>query len=51
MTVALRTFPKDFSGRCNPPLVFVSAANRSTSTRSNNGITRFNAADAYETYS
>ncbi len=46
MTVALRTFPNAFSGKCIPPLLIVAAANRSTSTRSNNGITRFNATDA-----
>jgi hypothetical protein len=47
-TVALRTLPNAFSGICIPPLVFVSGAKRSTSTRSNKGIIRFNAEDAYE---
>jgi hypothetical protein len=46
ITFALSTFPRAFSGICIPPLVFVSAANRSTSTRSNNGIIRFNTEDA-----
>ena len=46
-TVALSTFPKAFSGICIPPLDFVSGAKRSTSTRSNNGIIRFNAEDAF----
>jgi hypothetical protein len=43
----LSTLPNAFSGICIPPLVFVSAAKRSTSTRSNKGIIRFNADDAY----
>ena len=46
MTVALRTFPKAFSGICIPPLLLVAGANRSTSTRSNNGIILFIAFDA-----
>jgi len=47
ITVALSTLPNDFSGRCIPPLVNVSAAKRSTSTRSNKGIIRLIAEDAY----
>ncbi len=47
MTVALSTLPRAFSGICIPPLLFVSLAKRSTSTRSNKGIIRFTAADAY----
>ena len=46
ITVAFSILPNDFSGICNPPLVLVSAANRSTSTRSNNGMMRFNGEDA-----
>ena len=49
MTVALSTLPMAFSGMCIPPFVVVSLANRSTSTRSNRGIIRLIAAEAYET--
>lgn len=45
-TVALRTLPIAFSGMCIPPLVVVSFANRSTSTRSNRGRIRLIAAEA-----
>lgn len=42
-TVACSTFPWDFSGIMIPPLVTVSAAHRSTSTRSKRGRNFLNA--------
>ena len=42
-TVASRTLACAFSGISTPPFVFVSAANLSTKTRSNNGLNLFKA--------
>ena len=43
-TLPSRTLPIDFSGNIIPPLVLVSAAIRSISTRSNRGLKRFKVA-------
>ena len=43
-TLPSRTLPIDFSGSIIPPLVLVSAATRSISTRSNRGLKRFKVA-------